>query len=288
MPDRRPAHTVLKYVGMAILLFCGLSVLSGCNRRLGKLKEPPRQFVSPLPPTNEAGLDSAAIKDRLKQRQTRIKTIRANLDVILGGINGARQRLDVSMFSQFPGNLRVRGSQEAGTIFDVLVQGQNAQLVIFPERKYYRGSVAEMRANPDLLAGVDANKLQDLFVVERTLLDRLTRYPAAAPAETEDHYILRYGYSDGTGEQFSLRKADLLVDRYEQLQGGQVASAINYWAYTIFSGGSVLPSNFVVELTRGGGQFGATVRDIDVNINPTPQTFQISVPEGFERMSMGR
>jgi hypothetical protein len=242
------------------------------------------EFQSPLPPVGETNLGLPQIRSKLSERSGNVRTIRANLDIVVGagGRRNPRQQFQALLFAQPPDFLRVRGNQGGMQAFDILLEKNDVQVVIAPERAYYRGTLTELRANPEILAGVYPGELIDNFVVEQTLLKRLEAYPQALLYSTRDHYEIRFSYSDGSAERYQMRKRDLLVDRYQRFFGNRAVSEIRFWGYDIYDGRFLLPSQFAVDL-GGGGAFLIRVTEMRVNEPSTPQIGQMLVPQGFEQ-----
>jgi hypothetical protein len=166
-----------------------------------------------------------------------------------------------------------------------------AQVLLHPERKFYRGTQAQLQAHPEVLMGVNPQEILDLFLTERSVLRNQMRSDfTQAPAfqVTPERYILTYSFPNGTSERFSLRKSDLLVDTYERLYGQQVLSTMRFWAYELVDGRYLLPTDFTGELAQGSTTFSARVSEIRVN-EPMPELMgTLTVPDGFERLALAR
>jgi hypothetical protein len=243
-----------------------------------------RQFVSPIEPIAERNLGLPQIREKLQARTANVKSLRANLDLVAGA-GKFRQQFAANLFVQPSGFLRVRGSQNQGTVFDILVRNEAVQFVIFSDRTFYQGSLDELRANPEILAGIYPEQLIQNFAVEQTLLRRLKQYPDAMLYRDRGHYIIRFDYAGGVSERYHLRETDLLADLYERYDGEQRSSFMRFWAYQIYDGKYLLPSQFVVESPRTGGRFSATVTEMRVNESLAPALAQLEIPQNFTRMN---
>jgi hypothetical protein len=271
----------------AALLLAALS-LAACNQFRSSLfnrgssrEDRNRQFVSPVEPITERNLGLPQIRAKLAERQGSVKTLIAGLELVAGGGVG-KQQFQANLAVQPPGFLRVRGSQNQVTVFDILVKGEQVKFVTFPDRRYFDGTLAQLRANPEMLAGFYPEQLVENFTVEQTLLRRLnSNREQPLLYRTRGHYIVRFDNATGSAsESYHLREADLLVDYYENQEGGKKTGGIRFWAYELASGKYLLPTQFVVELP-GGGRFSANVRDMRVNEAVSPTLQQLEVPAGF-------
>lgn len=270
-------------VGRAAVLLaaCALMLVpSGCSRmRLGRLRQPVPEFSSPLPASNPLITNGAQIVPIVQQRQAGIKSIKATMSLVLGGAAG-RQSIDTNLFIQYPGKMRVRGSQDLGTVFDALVDGQQFTAVLFPERTYYAGPLSAARGS-QVLAGIDPAIMLDVFRVDALFLDRAARYGQVPLQRGRGSHVVRYNYADGTAEVFQFREADLLIERYESYSGNQMIAGVTFTGYRIDAGGALIPSGFVVDVPAAGGQFYASIGEVTLNAPPTQAIFRISIPEGF-------
>jgi hypothetical protein len=273
---------------MLLVLSVLMPALGGCGRvRLRPLREPMPEFTSPLAPLGRQNLPAGEIVQVLKDRQRRLRTIRAKLNVVLGGREAARQRFDVSLFVQQPNRLRLRGVQEQGTVFDVLINRNDVQAVVYPERTYYRGTLDQLRRHPQVTAGIDPELFFDVLTMEQLLLSREAAYGQVPLRRGRQHYEARFDYSNGTAEVFRLRLQDLLIDRYERYHGRNLTAGVSFTGYQL-ADGHLVPTGFIVDVPAAGGQFGARVIEVHPN-SETPETvFDLRIPEGFARKPIAR
>jgi hypothetical protein len=272
----------------AIVIFCAL-LLSSCILKPGSGLDKNKKFKSPLSPVGDIPAESATafIFQRLQERAGGIQTIRADFDLLAGGGIRGKQMIRANMAIQVPGFLRVRGVQNEGTLFDILINRDTVQLLIPPQQQYFRGTIAQLQQNQEILAGINPEDLMDHFSVEQTLLSRLAA--VQFPPETDKtHYLYRFQLPNGTTEVYHLRKQDLLCDLFEKFYGQQLISMIRYWSYQYYGGYYLLPNEFTIALPDKKGEFAANVTSVKVN-EPVPDDLQqMRVPDGFERMALGR
>lgn len=276
-------HRISRYF---VFVVCVVT-LAGCILKPGRGLNKNKKFRSPLANAAVAKAGSAdEIRQLLQQRTGRIDTVRANFELIAGGGIRGRQMINAMMFVQIPGFLRVRGSQNEGTLFDVLINRNAVQILSFPDKKFYRGTLDQLQQNPDLLAGIQPQDLMEYFAIEQTLINRLStlQFPMD---HADDHYVIRAQRPNGMIEVYYLRDRDLLVDQLERFYGEKMVSRIRYWAYDIYSNGYLLPTEFVIELPDDKGEFAVKVSSANVNEANSAELQRLQVPEGFDRMALG-
>lgn len=283
----------VSFLRLAVLALAVAVVLPGCRIRGRSVRKepPPPEFVSPLPPVGQPGLTLADIRSALQQRRGEVRSAQAALTMTVGSVRSrGRQQFDSSLYYRPGGEgssdmLRVRGSADAGPVFDFLLNRGEVQTVIYPEQKFYRGSLTDLRANPQLLAGVQPDDLADAFAVERTLLQRIRRNPETPVHETPDHYLISFGDPAGVAETFHLRKQDLLVDRIERTFNGQPASTVQYYGYRFDETGGLVPTRYDA-VVASGAELSVEVGDVRFNASAPEGIDHISVPEGFDRLRL--
>lgn len=279
--------------GLCILAL--LPLLSGCPKGGSifggrRSRQERKEFRSPIAPVAQGEMSQPEVMAKLGERNSRIESIRASLDLTVGSGRGSQQ-FQTSLFIKNPDFLRVRGSQNAGTVFDVLISRGEAQVLVHPERKFYRGTVDQLRAHPEILMGINPQDLVNCFQPEQTLVRNQVRSDfAQAPVfqSTPQNYQMLFVYPSGMTERFTLRKSDLLVASCEKLYGQQAQSTVRFWAYDLVDGRYLLPTDFSGEVANGNAAFSARVSELRVNEPMSPQLAQITVPDGFERMAIGR
>jgi hypothetical protein len=272
---------------LVVLSFSSALLFSGCilGRRAPR-KQPIPEFSSPLPPTGEPGLSLGDVRDRLAQRQAGVRTIRSSGQITVGGGRALpRQQFDVTITAELPSFVRVRGSQDTGTVFDLIVDNQDVKMLVFPERKFYRGSLNDLRRNPLVLMGISPDDLITNFVVEQNLLRRL-KTSVAGFDESIDHYNITIAFNNGVSERYALRKSDLLIEKLERFFDGRPTSNVLFSEYKLAGGGDVLPSRFDVTLA-GGSEFSAHMQQLQTGEEIGSNMRAFSIPDGFDRMGFG-
>jgi hypothetical protein len=273
-------------LGAAVL---GCTALSGCNvlRRGRKVQaEPPPPFSSPITqPVGGPGMTPDQIRVVLGDRRSDTRAIRANLTLNVGEArSNTRQQFDASVYSALPNFLRIRGSADAGTVFDFLMDKGRVQVMMVPDKKVYIGTLAQLRTNTNLMAGLQPDDLMNSFFVEENLYKALRQNPQTPVQETQDHYVATVVYPGGITENYQIRKNDLLVDQVDRSQGNMSLGMVRYYGYQYYDK-ALLPSRFDATLPNGA-QASVTAVDIRPNEAKTPEIGRLVIPDGFERLSL--
>lgn len=288
-PPAGALRLTLAAAALALLL-----PLAGCRNfgRPVKKEAPPVEFVSPLAPTGRPGMILPEIREALQERRGRIRSARTALTLTIGSARArGRQQFDASVYCR-PATgedsevLRIRGSADAGPVFDFLLHRNEVQAVIYPERKFYRGTLAELRLNPQILAGVQPDELSESFLVERTLYQRLRENPGAPLQETADHYILSFQNRSGLTEHFHLRKTDLLVELVQRSYGSQPVSSVRYYGYRFDETGGLVPTRYDMLMTATGVELSVRVGETVFNGQAPANVTRMNVPDGYERLRL--
>lgn len=284
-----PRRLVVHLMIAATLGSCVAVFLPGCNilRRTRRVQAvPPPPFNSPIAqPVGGPGMTTDQIRQVLGERRSDIRSLRANLTITVGEArSNTRQQFDASVYSSPPGFLRVRGSADAGALFDFLMDRGRVQVMVVPEKKVYIGSLAQLRTNTSLMAGIQPDDLMNSFLVEQNLYRNLRENPATPMQETQDHYEFQVVYPGGLTEVFQVRKTDLLVDKVTRTQMGQTLGLVNFYGYQ-FYGNHLLPSRFDASLANGGQ---ATVEVVEMRPNEAKnaELNRLTIPDGYERLSL--
>lgn len=279
------------WLGLVMLMAIGQIVsLPGCNvlRRGRKVQaEAPPPFQSPITQqVGGPGMTADQIRVVLGERRTDTRAIRGQMTISVGEARSStRQQFDANVYSALPNFLRVRGSAEAGTIFDFLLDRGRVQLMMVPDKKVYIGTLAQLRTNTTLMGGLQPDDLMNSFFVEQNLY-RAMRQGAQTPLqETPDHYIVSVSYPGGTTENYHLRKIDLLVDQVDRSQGNANLGSVRYYGYQFYAGNALLPSRYDATLPNGAAA-SVSVTDMQPNAPKTPEIGKLVIPDGFERLSL--
>lgn len=282
---------LLFIIGLAIVL-----VLPGCDifRRARRVQaEPPPPFQSPI--TEVIGGPGMTVQDiaaALQSRQADTRAILGGLSVIVGQARSrTRMQFDANMYFAPPDFLRVRGSADQGTLFDFLMRDGQAQVMLVPEKKIHQGSVAALRNNPTLMAGIQPDDLMQSFLVEQNLYRHLNSpYSGATLQATADHYNVTVSFATGIVETYSLRMTDLLVDRMERRTGRQVTGSVRFDGYAFYPDANgktrhLLPSRFEAQLPSGAV---ATViaEDLQPNARREEALTTMDIPAEFQQLPL--
>lgn len=282
---------MLGALAMAALL------LGGCDifRRARRVQaEPPPPFQSPITEViGHPGMTLPQITEALGARQADTRSILGVLTITVGEARSrSRMQLDANMYFAPPEFLRVRGSADAGTLFDFLMQGDQVQVMVVPEKKVHIGNLAGLRANQNLMGGIQPDDLMYSFLVEQNLYRQLQVPGAAQLREDKDHFVISVTYSTGIREDFSLRMTDLLVDRIDRFQARRLLGSVRFDGYAFFPAATgkskaqhLLPTRFEAQLPNGGV---ATVETHELQPN-APRTKPLTVmdiPPDFQQIRL--
>ena len=272
-----------------VLIALAMVMVTGCSQlRMGPMgqraaarEDAQRRFSSPIAPVEQRNMGLPDILATLNKRQSNVRSLRANLD-LTAGAGSSRQVFQGNLVVKPTGFLRVRGTRDQISVFDILVRDDQVRFVSFPYRIYFDGSLAELRANPELMAGLYPEQLVENFTVEQSLIAKLKRHPQPMLYSDRDHYIIRLDAADGTSERWHLRQSDLLVDRYESMIGNRTNAVVRYWAYQVIDHKYLLPTQLVVESPEARTRFSVEVKEMSVNEPVNPVLNQLDVPPGFK------
>jgi hypothetical protein len=279
-----------RFPGLLFPVFAAILclALSGCNLRGRKVNaEPPPPFHSPFTEMiGRPGMNINEIKKVLLGRLTDDRSLLASLKLTVGQQRSAsRQQFDVDAYFAPPDFLRVRGSADAGSVFDFLLANQQVQVLVVPERKAYVGTQAAMRANNTLMAGLQPEDLMNCFFVQGNFYDLLEGYAGGQLTEQKDHYLVTFNYPTGVTEIYSLRMSDLLIDRIDRVYRGKSVGYVRFDGYDYYGKKHLLPTRF--EASQPSGAV-ATVEAVSLTPNAprTPELSHFEIPQEFQRVPL--
>lgn len=268
-----------RVASVALLVVVVLSAVGcrGLGRFPGRADER-MSFQSPLPALAERHLSLTQIARHLTTRAQQANSVRLQGELIVGaaGRRNPRQRFDLLLFAKPPDFARVRALQNGATFFDVLLRGQSLEVAVVPDRTLYRGSVAELRQYPQVLGGVDVRELLDSLFIESALLRKLWRGGEPLFYASRDHYEIRFAIPRGGEERYQLRKADLLVDRYQRFVSNRRLAEIRFWRYELVEGKYLIPTQIALEGT-GGASVLLNAQQVSVN-EPVTDALRAPIP----------
>lgn len=282
------------------LLILGMCLLAamfvpGCDifRRARRVPvQPPPPFQSPFTEfVGRPGMSLPEITEILGERQADTRSILGTLSVIVGQSRSrTRLQFDANMYFAPPEFLRVRGSADAGTLFDFLMEGNNVQVMLTPEKKIHSGTLAQLRQNPDLMAGLQPDDLMYSFLVDKNLYLNLTTKPGATIQQTPTHYIITVIYPSGLSENYHLRMGDLLVDRIERYNGRRAMGSVRFDGYGFFQAENseishLLPTRFEAQSTDGNLVI-VEARTLQPNAPRNEELGIINIPPDFQQLPL--
>lgn len=250
---------LIGFVLLAAMLLCGCDIFRRARRVQA---EPPPPFQSPITEViGRPGMTLPEIVSTLAERRADTRSILGGMSLVVGEARSrTRMQVEADMYFAPPEMLRVRGSSDAGTLFDFLLKDGQVTALLVPERKAHVGTVANLRANTSLLAGIQPDDLMYSFLAEQNLYRMLTagQLPPQL-VEVQGGYEITVAYPTGTTEKYRLRGTDLLIDRIERYQGRRLAGSVRFDGYAFYPSTTgktttqhLLPTRFEAQLPNGG------------------------------------
>ena len=244
---------------LAALMLCGCDIFRRARR---VPTEPPPPFQSPITEVvGRPGMTLPEVVKVLEDRRADTRSILGSMSLVVGEARSrTRLQVDADMYFAPPDFLRVRGGADSGTLFDFLLKDGQVTTLLVPEKKAHVGTVANLRNNRTLLAGVQPDDLMYSFMAEQNLYRTITAGMQPPQfAEVQGNYEITVVYPTGVSEKYRLRGTDLLIDRIERYQGRRLIGSVRfdgYAFYTATSGKSttqhLLPTRFEAQMPNGG------------------------------------
>lgn len=287
MTDYRRPLRVMVILTMAALMLTGCDIFRRARRVPA---EPPPPFQSPV--VELVGRPGMTLQDIIGVYRDRATDTRALLGTLSLNVGEARSRtryqVDANMYFAPPDFLRIRGSSNIGTLFDFLLKDGQATVSLPQDKVAHSGSLAQLRSNSTVLAGVQPDDLMSTFLVERNLYHYLTTYSNVTLQENPTHYVASITYPTGVTENYQIRQSDLLVDRVERFSGRRLLGTVRIDGYGYFQNENapetrhLLPTRFEAQLPSGAT---ATVISQTLTPNaPRPEALNtLEVPADFQR-----
>lgn len=281
------------------LLLIACVTLTGCNifrRGRAVQAEPPPPFSSPI--TEAVGRPGMTLPDItavLAERQADTRSILGTLSIVVGEArSNTRMQFDANMYFAPPDLLRLRGTADAGTLFDFLMLNGQATVLLVPEKKAHVGTVDRLRRNPTVMAGIQPDDLMYSFLAEQNLYRSITGGAQVQLREAGDHYEILVPYPSGVSETFRLRMSDLLIDGIQRKQGRRNMGSVRFDGYAFYDVANdkskkkkkhLLPTRFEAQLPSGGV---ATVesRDLQPNAPRNEDLTRVDIPADFQQQAL--
>lgn len=282
---RRSAVAFFSLALLAIILLAG----SGCQGLTAKQGRPDRGLVfrSPLSPLKRQVETVEDVRKILAERAQPVHGLKARLEIIVGaaGRRNPKQRFDAMAYVDPPNFLRIRANQNGAVVFDLLVDNDEATVVIVPERLAIRGSLRELNRAPRITGGIRPADLFDALNIESRLVELLRREEPQM-ASTRDTLQLWFAGADRrSATEIELRRSDLLTQRLTRWQGRRKMGEVRFWAYDHVDQRVLVPTTFALENADGGALL-VNLSDVKLNEPRTPQLATIDIPEGFKIESL--
>ncbi|MDD4278805.1 hypothetical protein GX645_03115 [Candidatus Sumerlaeota bacterium] len=289
-----------KSIFIIVLVLIGLAVMPSCKftnlKKLpGRLPAGimPTTFTTPIKPTYSGmNLTLQQIAGELQKRKA-VRNLKGKFKVYTGTLTGmGTQTFDVLCGLDRPRqNIRLRASQNYGTLLDVLIKDGRFEAQNFAEKTTVNGTIAQLEANPSITAGMMPVMLFDVIGVQDTLLDRFARSDIRTwLRHTPGAYRIDIVRPDRSAERFILRDSDLLITHYARYRDNlflpnRTYFTADYTGYRTAGKNTYVPSGFVISAFQG--EVGVIVEEAETNITLPPAMFVMeNRPEGFRNIRL--
>lgn len=195
----------------ALLALAAAVLLSGCRTT--------RDFQSPyakeaLEQRTYAVNNSAELLEALEQRTRLHDELWVKSDItIRQEAQRGKDFFTALVAFRAPDQLRLRGSRAPiGTVFEVLMNGQEAGLYFNREKRLFRGTTAELLEKARMMGGLTPMDLVSGVFVQQHLLGWMRSGNPMGSRDLGEHLLIGAPFPGGGGQMFWLvRKEDALI-----------------------------------------------------------------------------
>ncbi len=224
-------------LGVGLGMLCLLA--SSCSR-----------FKAPVAPFESAPVRAGDLATLIEKRQPRTENLRAQMSVkASGGMLKGSQLVTLYSLYLHPDRVVLSVSHpRQGEMFRVIQKGKTASIYMPKEGEFYRGTVADLDAHPEVLFGMKPTDVVRALLVNQELAASLRAVPDnPLPKVEDDHWSIVQDLYDRK-ELYTVRTQDGLVDKVTVLdRADQPQLIVRYFEYADFKG-TPFPSKFEVEL----------------------------------------
>jgi hypothetical protein len=157
---------------------------------------------------------------------------------------------DATFIYNEPESFRLRGSRMViGTLFEVIVCGEDAWVHLNKERELYAGTLSELRRQGGMLGAFSLQDMAAAILVHQDLRRRLSAGGAWQVLRTGDELFLTTKLAEGRRATYRIRRADALV-REVVVRGpdGRIELQALYEGFRLSDDGEPLPTRLVLHL----------------------------------------
>ncbi len=257
-------------VGVGLGLLCLLA--SSCAR-----------FKAPVAQFERAPLRAGELADLIEQRQPRVENLMAQMIVkASGGMLKGSQLVTLYSLYLHPDRVVLSVNHpRQGEMFRVTQKGKTASIFLPKEAEFYRGTVEDLDAHPEVLFGMKPTDVVRALLVNQELAAALRAVAESPlPKVSGRHWIVAQDLYDRK-ELYAVRTQDGLVDKVTVLdRAGQPQLIVRYFEYRDFNG-KPFPSKFEVELCNNDLTLDVkSVEQMTVGQIKSEKMFQPDPPAG--------
>jgi len=255
-------------VGLGLL--CVLA--SSCSR-----------FKAPVAPLESAPMQAGDLATLIEKRQPHVENLMVQMSVkASGGALKGSQLVTLCSFYLHPDRVLLKVDHpRQGEMFRVIQKGKTASIYLPQDAKFYRGTVEDLDAHPEVLFGMKPTDVVRALLVNQELAASL-RAVAGNPMPKRDgkHWFVVQDLVDRK-ELYSVRVEDGLVDKVTVSdRADQPQVIVRYFEYTDFDG-KPFPSKFEVKLCNSSLTLDVkSVEKLAVGQIKDEQAFQTDPPAG--------
>jgi hypothetical protein len=239
------------------------------------------RFKAPVAPFESAPMRAGDLATLIEKRQPRVENLMVQMSVkASGGALKGSQLMTLCSFYLHPDRVLLKVDHpRQGEMFRVIQKGKTAAIYMAQEAKFYRGTVEDLDAHPEVLFGMKPTDVVRALLVNQELAASL-RAVADNPMPKRDgkHWFVAQDLVDRK-ELYSVRVKDGLVDKVTVSdRADQPQVIVRYFEYMDFDG-KPFPSKFEVELCNSNLTLNVkSVEKLAVGQLKDEQSFQTDPP----------
>ncbi|MBX3729375.1 MAG: hypothetical protein KF858_09340 [Candidatus Sumerlaeia bacterium] len=157
---------------------------------------------------------------------------------------------DATFIYDEPESFRLRGSRMViGTLFEVIVCGEDAWVHLNKERELYAGTLSELRRQGGMLGAFSLQDMAAAILVHQDLRRRLAEGGSWQVLRTGDELFLTTMLAEGRRVTYRIRRADALV-REAIVRGpdGRIELQALYEGFRLSDDGEPLPTRMMLHI----------------------------------------
>ncbi len=258
-----------------LFFFFSLILLSGCTSK--------QKFISPYEEPNRSGLMVQSFSD--VERLTAVRApdrplfwaktdirLEQQIPVSPTKTKTKRYRFDALLLYGEPDRMRVRGNHFlAGTLFEVILEGEKAGVFLNKERQFFQGSLPELQQVGGIFGSFSPDELVGALRVNHRLKNLMEQDPARirwSTTETADYLYVIYQETERTFV-WKIRREDGLVEEVlisNPREKNAIQLRILYSGYELLAPDEPYPTE--MEFSVPGGEFSLKLNVEEIKLEP--------------------